>query len=367
MHLLIVQTRPPEESETFIRAHFEHLPAQTHAAYGWPLHVDGRSVLSMSLPIRVGRAVRKLATGQMLESDTYALLQAFRDTRADAVMAEYGKMGVCAMDACERAKVPLIVHFHGADASVRQVLAQFADAYRRMFQVAAAIVAVSHSMRQRLISLGAPAEKVHYNAYGVECDRFAGGDPSQASERFIAVGRFVEKKAPHLTLHAFSKVLTTHPQAQLRMIGDGPLWRVCRDLAGMLEIEHTVTFLGQQPHDVVAQEMRSARAFVQHSIEASDGDCEGTPVAVLEAGASGLPVIATRHAGICDVVEEHRTGLLVDERDVDGMAEHMRTLLEQPALAAELGRAGRERIAAEFSMDKSIARLWNVIRTSAAQ
>jgi glycosyltransferase involved in cell wall biosynthesis len=110
--------------------------------------------------------------------------------------------------------------------------------------------------------------------------------------------------------------------------------------------------------------MREARAFVQHSLVASDGNSEGMPCSILEACASGLPVVSTRHAGIPEVVIEGDTGFLVAERDVESMARHMERLVVDPGLASKLGRAGRQRIEEHFSMDSSIARLWNVIETS---
>jgi glycosyltransferase involved in cell wall biosynthesis len=110
--------------------------------------------------------------------------------------------------------------------------------------------------------------------------------------------------------------------------------------------------------------MRQARAFVQHSVQTSYGDSEGTPVGILEGGAAGLPVVATRHAGIQDVIIDGETGLLVDEGDVDSMAESMIRLGENPVLAAELGKAARKRICAEFSMEKSIDNLWGIIETT---
>ena len=147
----------------------------------------------------------------------------------------------------------------------------------------------------------------------------------------------VEKKAPHLVLATFARVLRECPDARLHFIGDGALLGVCRDLAAALGIDHAVTFLGAQPHDIVEREMRQARALVQHSVIASNGDSEGTPVAILEAGAMGLPVVATRHAGIPDVVADGVTGFLVEERDVCGMATHMLALARNPASRASAG------------------------------
>ena len=148
------------------------------------------------------------------------------------------------------------------------------------------------------------------------------------------------------------------------MIGDGRLLEACKQTARMLEIEANVDFLGPRSHSEVAAAMRSARAFVQHSIRAYDGNSEGTPNVVMEAGATGLPVVATRHGGILDVVIDGETGLLVDEGDFDGMAECMVRLAEDPSLAARLGKAARERICAEFSQEQSINKLWCIIESA---
>ena len=236
-----------------------------------------------------------------------------------------------------------------------------AAVYSDLFRCAAAIVTVSNHMRERLIALGAPAARVHVNYYGVDTRCFAGADPASAEPRFVAVGRFVEKKAPQLTLVAFQRAMREVPDARLTMIGDGPLLAPCRELAWGLGIGHAVKFRGARPPHEVAAAMRSARAFLQHSIRASTGDSEGTPVAVLEAGATGLPVVATRHEGIPEVVREGQTGLLVDERDVDGMAAHIITLARSPDLAAQLGKTARAHVIARFSLEASLARLRDLL------
>jgi colanic acid/amylovoran biosynthesis glycosyltransferase len=100
---------------------------------------------------------------------------------------------------------------------------------------------------------------------------------------------------------------------------------------------------------------------VQHSVCAEDGDTEGTPVAILEAMSAGLPVVATRHAGIVDVVVEGETGLLVDEEDVSGMTAFMVKLAEDDELVARLGKSARRRAVENYSMEKSIGALWGVI------
>ena len=358
----VVTPYEPSPSETFIRSHVESLPASTILVHSWPPAVGGQTVLP--LPLRAAYKIRRKLLGEGLERETTAAYaRAFRRHGAQAVLAEYGTTGVLVMEACRRLRIPLVVHFHGYDASVREVLEEHAESYRRMFAQAEAVLAVSRAMQRKLVSLGAPAEKVFYNPCGADCRQFVLADPAAAPPTFLAVGRFVEKKAPQLTLKAFAEVRRAWPAATLRMVGYGPLLEECRLLAGELGLGDAVTFLGEQPHEVVRDEMRRARCFVQHSIEAPNGDCEGTPVGILEAGAAGLPVVSTRHAGIPDVVVEGRTGLLVDEQDVRGMAAQMIRLAGEPELARELGRAARRHIESNFSKERSEAQLWAVIES----
>jgi len=358
----IVTPYVPAPTETFIRAHIEDLPARVVLVHGWRPSIGDRPILSVP---RLGayKLWRTLTHAGLATETTAAYLQAFRRYGVEAVLAEYGEMGVLAMEACRRASVPLIVHFHGYDASLHSVLQEHAKTYPLMFKEAAAIIAVSRAMQRKLITLGAPPEKVHYNPYGVDCEEFGGADPAGAPPIFIAVGRFTEKKAPQITLSAFAQVYQLRLDARLRMIGEGPLLDECRRLAEQLGVSAAVTFLGGQPPEVVRQELRRSRCFVQHSVESSTGDSEGTPVSILEAGATGLPVVSTRHAGIPDVVIEGETGFLVDERDIDGMAQHMLRIAEDPALAARLGQAARKRIADHFSLERTISALWETIES----
>ena len=358
----IVLPYSPAPSETFISNHIANLPANIVTVEGWRPRVEGRTVLSF--PELVFHKVLGSLSGAGLERETTAAyVKAFRRHHVAAVLAEYGTTGVMTVDACRRLNIPLIVYFFGYDASVTSVLEEHAESYRRMFQQACAVIAISRSVRRRLVSLGAPPQKVHYIPCGVDCGQFVGASPADAPPVFLAVGRFVEKKSPHSTISAFARVHAAQPVSRLRMIGDGPMLNDCRELAKNLGVAEAVEFLGTQTHAVVGSEMQQARCFVQHSVEAASGDCEGTPVGILEAGGSGLPVISTRHAGIPDVVIEGETGFLVDERDVEGMAKHMLLLAEDPVLAGRLGQAARKRIEDQFSLDRTIAALWEVIET----
>jgi glycosyltransferase involved in cell wall biosynthesis len=360
--LCVVTPYLPASTETFIRGHIKNLPARVALVHGWRPSIGDQTLLS---PPRLAahKLWRMLAREGLGRETTAAYLKVFRRYEVEAVLAEYGEMGVLAAAACRRAEVPLIVHFHGYDASVHSVLEEHAKTYPLMFAQAAAVIAVSRAMKKKLESLGAPPAKVHYNPYGVDCEEFGGADPAAAPPTFIAIGRFTEKKAPQITLGAFAQVYRMRPEARLRMIGEGPLLIGCQELAVELGVADAVTFLGAQPPEVVQRELRSSRGFLQHSVESSNGDCEGTPVSILEAGATGLPSVSTRHAGIPDVVIEGQTGFLVDERDVDGMARHILSLVEDPALAKRMGESARKQIQLHFSKEQRLGNLWRIIES----
>jgi glycosyltransferase involved in cell wall biosynthesis len=216
-------------------------------------------------------------------------------------------------------------------------------------------------MTEQLVRLGAPREKVVYNAYGVDTAKFGKLCYDASPMQILAVGRFVEKKAPYLTILAFKKVLDELPGAKLVMVGAGELFDPCRQLIRSLHIERSVDLRGVLSHGQVAELMRTSQMFVQHSLVPASGDSEGTPVAILEAAASALPVVSTKHTGIVDAVIHGKTGWLVDEGDIDGMADYIRLLLRKPDLAVEMGKRGRQHVCDNFDSQKSVDNLRQII------
>lgn len=331
-----VLNKPLDACETFIRAQVQSCTGDYRILRCRGVRIDGPAWGWWPLTAGPGRLLR-YACGRLPARDVQspAIKQYLIDHHIHAVVAHYAHVAIPVMEGCRAAGVPLIVHCHGHDVFRRSIVDAHADEWPRLFRIARFIIAVSNDMRDALIARGAPADRVLHIPYGVELT--PPGDPAAAGPHFVAVGRFVPKKSPQLTLRAFAAA----PDATLTMIGDGPLLETCRREAQSLGIADRVTFAGRcAPHQVL-QTLRTARGFVQHSVIADDGDAEGTPLAVLEACAAGLPVIATRHMGIKDVIEHNVTGLLCDERDVDAMSEHIAQLTNDPQRAQTLGAAAR--------------------------
>lgn len=379
VRLAVVVPEQNVVSETFIGSHIEGLFHEPSVIWGSPKPLfsgDGESLLPkcwktlarvLGFAFRVEPVRMQIAIGRRLPSAMYSRMLAgfLKRIGTEVVLAEYGPTGVVVLDACSASEIPVIVHFHGYDAYKRELLAEMRNSYQRLFHSAFRVVAVSNHMVDQLALLGCPPDRVILNPCGVDLNKFDGARPAEVGPLFLALGRFVEKKGPLLTLKAFAQVAKSEAAARLVMLGDGPLRQHCIELAKELAVDDKVDFSGTVSHQEAAAWMRKTRCFVQHSRRAKDGDSEGTPVALLEASSSGLPIVSTRHAGIPDAVVDGVGGFLVDEGDVDGMARHMLCLARDPALAGRMGTAGRRHIEAHYSLEKSLARLRQVLGEAA--
>jgi colanic acid/amylovoran biosynthesis glycosyltransferase len=359
-------------SETFVRVHIERLPCVTIPVMGIPnrrivVHETTRELFPSRAPIPLGARwlARRFRLSTRDAQDRSAMREFLRRWNIDAVLAEYGPNAVSVVDACNDVGVPLIAHFHGYDAYHAWYLETYAEAYRRLFARAAAVVAVSAHMRAQLLNLGADPARLVVNPCGADLPDGLAADPGRAPARFVMVGRLTEKKSPLTSIRAFANVGVDG--ATLDVVGDGELIAESQALVDSLGIADRVTFHGALPHARTLEQMRQARCFIQHSVTATNGDREGTPVSVLEAMGLGLPIVTTRHGGIPDVVSRADLGALVDEHDVDGMADAMRRFALDPTLAARVGRNAREEVLAQWTAEKRVARLWEVIEQAMAE
>lgn len=217
---------------------------------------------------------------------------------------------------------------------------------------ASRLITVSEYNRKHFFSLTdqASADKFGVVHCGIDLERFNKFERKAAdSVIFLSVGRLVEKKGHEYLLRAFKCVLDTC-DARLRIVGDGHLQPALTALVDELGIADKVSFIGAVSSNVVLKEMQAADVFVLHSVTGRDGDKEGMPVSIMEACATGLPVVSTRHAGIPELILEGVSGFLVDERDVKGFAEAMRTLATSSELRIKMGLAGHAIVSENFNI-----------------
>ncbi|MFB9235832.1 glycosyltransferase [Plantactinospora siamensis] len=271
------------------------------------------------------------------------------------VHAHFGGDGRLVARSAQRLGIPLVVTLHGLDVT-RQAAATGARGRRHRhnlrdaFGRAALILAVSGFIRDRAVALGADPDKVRVHHTGVPVPP----EPAPAAKGWDVafVGRFVPKKGVDDLVAALSRS-ARRPRAVF--IGDGPLFGEIRDRAARAGLD--ATFLGGQPPAVVARELAAARILVAPSKTAADGDTEGLPTTLLEAGALGVPAVSTYHSGIPEAVLDGETGLLCPEADPAALAAAIDRLLGDDELRTRLGRAARRRVAEHFDIRRQTRRL----------
>jgi glycosyltransferase involved in cell wall biosynthesis len=359
MKIAVLSPSKFEEAPTFIQNHITNLPFEIVTIHGgdFPHLTDKQSVLNATTPyFKWSNVVRRVLRLKPISFKKYNLTKILKEEKVDLVFAEFLHSGAEVVEVCKELKIPLTAIALGYEVSRYKMLDKYHDKYKSLFQYAKTIFIVSQHMQPTLEKLGCPGNKIVCTPAGV-ASKFMNLTPDFTSKQLLSVGRFVDKKAPHLTILAFKKVLEFNPDAVLVMAGDGPLLSVCKDLVSALKIDNAVKFVGRitpSEHQVLLQE---SIAFVQHSRVAEDGDSEGTPVAILEASAAGLPIVSTHHAGIPNTVIDNMTGFLVPENDVDAMAEKMMKILENKELAKEMGARGKSFISEHFTLKQHISML----------
>jgi glycosyltransferase involved in cell wall biosynthesis len=256
-----------------------------------------------------------------------------------------------AIAAAARPSLPLVVSLHGSDVFVAERTPPARAVARRVFARAGAVTACSQDLAERAIAIGAPDDRIEVVPYGVDLARFKPAPELRGQLRaslampagaplIVAAGRLVRKKGFEYLIDALP--LLERQDARLAVAGEGDLAGELRSRAAAARVADRVHFLGNLPQDAVGRWFAAADVAAVPSVRDDSGNVDGLPNTVLEALASGTPVVATRAGGIASVIEDGRTGTLVPERDPAALAAVIDTLLRDPARAAAIGAAARK-------------------------
>jgi glycosyltransferase involved in cell wall biosynthesis len=348
-------------SETFVQSHAEALVRFQ------PLMI-GLEDKGHVRPALAGRRLlprdRREQAAMKLSGSVAGFAGRLRPHRPRLIHAHFAPDGLLALPLAERLGVPLVTTLHGYDVSRsaasllfsgRLSWMRYALFRHRLAARGRLFLAVCEAVRRRAVARGFPPERTLTHHNGVDLDRFGPGGNEPEPGLVLHVGRLVEKKGTGLLLRAFRCVLRERPEARLAIAGDGPLRASLeRQSAGL---GGSVRFLGALGHAETADWMRRAWLLAAPSITARDGDSEGLPQVVIEAAASGLPAVASDHAGIPEAVEDGRTGFLVAEGDVDALARRLLDLLGSLELRLGMGAAARALAEERFDSVRQSRRL----------
>jgi glycosyltransferase involved in cell wall biosynthesis len=351
-----------EPSMTFIRSHSEALVRYQ------PVYAGSRRVSGLALPAgRVATANEGGLQGRILEylfrryGVARRLVRKLRAHHPVLVHAHFGQSGPAALVLAESLGIPLIVTYHGQDATISRAQAsrswrgrEFLRGQRRVMERAALIIAVSDFIRSKLLEQGCAPNRLATLYNGIDISRFRRTGTSR-EPIVVFVGRFVEKKGCEYLIRAIALLNSQGFSVRGVLVGDGPLRPGLERLAA--ELRADAMFAGFLPQDSVRDWLERASVVAVPSVTAADGNSEGLPTVILEAQAMETPIVATRHAGNAEGVAAGKSALLVDERDVDGLAQAIRFFCEDAGAVAAFGKAGREFVEDKFDIRKRVRSL----------
>jgi colanic acid/amylovoran biosynthesis glycosyltransferase len=303
---------------------------------------------------------------QMVTGDAQPYLRLLGPEQPSLIHAHFGIEGAAALGLAKHLKIPLVTTFHGFDATLKTHAMLTSPAWfrypllrRRLAREGQLFLCASSFIRQRLLDTGFPESRTHTHYIGVDCRTIRPRGNLEEQLLILHVARLVEVKGTRYLLRAFAKVARTHEAVRLKIIGDGPLRRPLHALAASLGVADRVEFLGALPHAEVLASMRKAAMLVLPGIRTATGREEGLGMVLLEAAATGVPLIGSRVGGIPECIVDGKTGFLVPERDEEALARRMAELLDDPVRRQGMGAAGRALVEDRFDIDRQTAALEN--------
>ncbi|MCK4666165.1 glycosyltransferase, partial [Candidatus Dependentiae bacterium] len=258
----------------------------------------------------------------------------------------------------------VITTFHGYDMS-EFICQNGNNVYNLLFHEGDLFLPVSNYWKQKLINLNCESNKIIVHHMGIDLEKFKFMEKAIKQRepiKILTIGRLTEKKGHKYAIKAIGKLIRKHKNILYIIAGDGELRSTLESLTSKLGIKNHVTFLGVVEEDEVLNLYRDADIFLLPSITSDTGDQEGIPIVLIEAHATGLPVVSTFHTGIPEIVINGKSGFLVPEKNVDALAERLDFLVSHPALWEKMGKEGREHIEKYFNIKTQIMLLEKIYR-----
>ena len=283
-------------------------------------------------------------------------LSAFAPT---LIHAHFGPLAIIAAPVARSMGIPLIVTFHGYDVSKLTRDKRWRSAYKSLVEDKVHAIGVSNHICSKIHDrIGIDPARIHLVHGGINIENFHFSPPSDRFDgihvRLLCIGRIVAKKSPLELVDAVKlarQKLGDHPRISLTWIGDGILRDRLESHIASNEITG-IELCGAQSPDRIREALSTHHLYTQMACTAPDGDEEGQGITLVEALATGLPIVTVRHNGFPDVIDSGSTGFLVDEHDVEGFASQIAELASRPESWRKISEASRLRAIDKFTIAK---------------
>jgi len=250
--------------------------------------------------------------------------------------------------------VKLVTVFHGYDLS-SYIEKSGRNIYIDLFKLGDLFLPISRYWDKKLIELRCPKNKIYIHHMGINLEKFKFSEKRKKSRepiKILTIGRLIEKKGHKYAIQAIAKIIKKYKNIEYIIAGDGPSRSKLEGLVSELRIKDHIRFLGEVEQNEVLRLYQQAHIFILPSITANNGDQEGIPIVLMEAQATGLPIVSTYHSGVPEVVVDGKSGFLVPEKDVDALAKKLGCLIEHPELWSKMGNYGRKFVKEKYNIEK---------------
>jgi len=286
----------------------------------------------------------------------------FLGKKYDILHCHYGPVGKEFLFLKSILKIDYITSFYGFDVS-KYVVRHSDKVYGDLFKKSDLFIVLSDVMKNELIKLGADSCKVMKHRVGVNLEELEFKKRElNAGEKLtiLTIAKLIEKKGLEYSIRSVTQIIDKFPNLEYLIAGEGPLRSKLESLINQLHCEDKIKLLGWKDRYEIKKLLAKAHILILTSVTGKDEDREGTPVALMEAQASGIPVISTYHSGIPEIVADGKSGFLIPERDVEALSERLTYLIEHPELWPKMGKTGRKIVEKEFDIKKLSKKLLKI-------
>ncbi len=298
------------------------------------------------------------------------LLNLIKSESISLLHAQFGISGTELLKIKQLTGLPLITHFRGQDGYQLPKNIFINIAYKKLFRQGDLFLTVSEHLKQQLIKLGCPAEKILVYYGGIDLNDFRFIPRSfQKKEQYqvFMCGRLVEKKGYALGIKALAQLIKDGYDLKIKIAGSGPQLKKLQKLSQELFISQEIQFLSNLPYAEVQIELTRADFLFAPYRTARNGDREGIPNIIKEAMAVGLPVVTTDHSGIPELIQDNISGFLAKENDINSLVEAVKRLLENYPQVLPVVQKARQIIEEKFDLSKQIPALEEIYKNVSAK
>lgn len=352
-----------ETTQTWLYNQVRFLPetVESHVVCPMTQNLDRFGIANLHAEVdqsRLHRIVDRVSRKLRLRRHTGLLERIARESGANVLHSHFGPTGWENLRVARKLGMKHVVTFYGLDVNYLPRVG-WKNRYQELFEQVDRVLCEGPHMARCISDLGCVPEKVHVHHLGIDVDSIEFAPKAWREDeplRILIAASFREKKGIPYALEAIAR-LRPRVDVRITIIGDASESNSSRaekqrilEAIDRLELRSCLRMLGFQSYERLMEEAKHNHVFCSPSVTAANGDTEGgAPVSLIDMKASGLMIVSTNHCDIPEIVSHNETGWLAEERDIDGLTDCLRRMLNQCKLWGKIARRGRDDVEVRFN------------------